>query len=310
MKSPSRSVMSFADRLADELRILSLYYDDPEFYDDLDGEKYRTIGHWNLQPRYPLSICVYAGDYFDGRHDCWVGFGAKNASPVEFVKRERSASSYVKLSLEEWKAGWSTLDKAKQDALSRTSFTVFEDWRPRGGWIWLGRYFKSDQTDEAIEFLKRVIQKPRSGAIIPDDDRRTETSGKTKVRIGQDDFRTEVIERWGRACALTGTDVVDILEAAHIVSWAKNTKERRSAENSLLLSPNVHKLMEQGQISFADDGSLRTKLSIERLERLGLRENMVLSLPLTKRQQGWMKEHREKHKLEETPNSHRVRHRI
>jgi hypothetical protein len=308
MKSLRRNVVSFADRLADELRILSLYYDDPKFYDDPLGGKYRTIGRWNLQPRYPLSICVYAGDYFESRHDCWVGFGARNAPSVELVKKEMSAGSFVELSLEDWKAGWNSLDKARQDALTRTSFTVFEDWRPRG-WTWLGRYFRSDQIDEAIEFLQKVIRRPRSGSIASDDDRKTEASGKTKVRIGQGDFRSEVVERWGRACALTGFDVVDVLEAAHIASWAHNTKERRSAENGLLLSPNVHKLMEEGLISFADDGSLRTKLSIERLERLGLRENMELSLPLTKRQLGWMKEHRKKHGLEETPNSHRVRHR-
>ena len=294
MKNPSSRVVSFADRLADELRILSLHHDDRRFYDDPLGGKYRTVGRWNLQPRYPLWICVYADDYFDARHDCWIGFGAKNPPSVELLKKDLRAGSFVELLPHDWEAGWESLSTERQDALFRTSFTVFEDWRPRG-WTWIGRYFRSEQIDGAIEFLKQMIKRPRSESRSFKDDRKTEALGKTKLRIGQDDFRTELIERWGRACALTGCDVVDILEAAHIVSWAHNTKERRSAENGLLLLPSVHKLMEEGLISFPDDGSLRTKLSIERLEKLGLRHDMELSLPLTKRQKGWMTEHRNKH---------------
>lgn len=299
MKSPSRSVISFADRLGDELRILGLYHDDAAFYDDLEAGKYRTVGQWTLHPRYPLSICVYASS-FETKLDCWVGFGARNPLPVELLKKEMSGS-FVELTLDELNAGWSSLNKARQDELSRAAFTVLEDWRPRGGNIWLARYFRSDQIDEATEFLRQIIKKTRSSSSTSNAARKTEASAKAKVRIGQGDFRTEVIERWGRTCALTGSDVVGVLDAAHIVSWALNTKERLSPENGLLLAPNVHRLLEAGLISFADDASLRTKLSVERLEQLGLRENMSLSLPLTKRQRGWMKEHRKKHGLEDPP---------
>jgi hypothetical protein len=58
----SPSVVSFAGRLAEELRILSFYHTDRRFYDDPLRGKHRTVGRWNLQSRYPLSICIYADD--------------------------------------------------------------------------------------------------------------------------------------------------------------------------------------------------------------------------------------------------------
>lgn len=87
-------------------------------------------------------------------------------------------------------------------------------------------------------------------------------------------------------------------EACHIASWANNIKERRSAENGLLLAPDVHKLFESGLISFADDRTLLSKLSRERLTRFGLNEGDRLSRPLTKRQKVWMKEHRAQYGFE------------
>jgi hypothetical protein len=68
--------------------------------------------------------------------------------------------------------------------------------------------------------------------------------------------------------------------------------------------------MEEGLISFADDGSLQTKLSIERLEILGLRHDMELSLPLTERQKGWMTEHRNEHGFKEAAKHLSRRHRM
>jgi hypothetical protein len=222
MTSPSLSVRSFADDLAYQLRVLRLGYDDPRFYPDPLVGKCRTIGRWRFQPRQPLWICVYTGSYFQGRSDCWVGFGARNPSSVELLKSDFSAGTYVELASDDWTVPWSAVDNERKEALVRTAFTAFEDWRASGGWVWFGRYFKSDQSKEATAFLRSVIQKPRSSVRSSETDRETETTGNKKIRIGQDDFRSEQLERWGRTCALTGCGVVDLLEAAHIVPWAKN----------------------------------------------------------------------------------------
>ena len=102
------------------------------------------------------------------------------------VKNGFDADAFVELSPEEWDGDWDSTDANKTAALVRTSFTVFEDWRPQG-WVWFGRYFKTDQTSEAITFLRAIIEKARSSSHSSNNKRETEAIGKAKQRIGQND---------------------------------------------------------------------------------------------------------------------------
>jgi hypothetical protein len=124
------------------------------------------------------------------RNPISVGFGAKDPSSVELIKDGFEADAFVELSPEEWDGSWESTDRSKTASLVRTSFTVFEDWRPQG-WVWFGRYFKSEQTSQAIAFLRSVIEKPRSSSHSPDSKRDTEADRKAKQRIGQGDFKSE-----------------------------------------------------------------------------------------------------------------------
>jgi predicted restriction endonuclease len=195
---------------------------------------------------------------------------------------------------EDVEANWTSRDGVKQEALERVSFTVHEDWRSRGGWVWYGRYFRENQADAAIAFLGETIYETQSNSHSSNNDPNTEGLGERKTRLGQADFRNKVIALWGYRCALTRCRVVPALEAAHIVAWAMNKKERLSSENGLALLSTVHKLFEDGFISFTNDGRLLTRLSADDLESLGLREDMQLSKLLTQRQKIWMKEHRQR----------------
>src|ERR1700746_2106788 len=69
-----------------------------------------------------------------------------------------------------------------------------------------------------------------------------------KTRLGQDEFREMMIKRWIHKCC----GVVPLLHAAHIDPWSKNKKARLSFENGLLLLSTVHKLFDEGLISFRD----------------------------------------------------------
>lgn len=64
--------------------------------------------------------------------------------------------------------------------------------------------------------------------------------GAIRVRRGQAKFRAELIGAYGGQCAVTGTRVEELLEAAHIVPHAQGANYRVS--NGLLLRADVHTL--------------------------------------------------------------------
>jgi len=66
------------------------------------------------------------------------------------------------------------------------------------------------------------------------------------VRVGQNAFKALVQEAYGRRCAVTGTKIVPVLEAAHIRP-VTNAGENR-VDNGLLLRSDVHKLFDDGYL--------------------------------------------------------------
>lgn len=98
------------------------------------------------------------------------------------------------------------------------------------------------------------------------------------VRIGQDGFRTDLINYWG-GCSVTGCDLNEALVASHIVAWAQSTdQERLDVYNGLLLVPNLDRLFDRYLISFQNDGCicLSPKLSKQTLDIMAITPNMKL----------------------------------
>jgi len=67
------------------------------------------------------------------------------------------------------------------------------------------------------------------------------------VRGGQKRFRFYVYERYGTLCALCDLNLLDLLEAAHIVPWAESGSD--DAGNGLLLCPLHHRAFDAGYIA-------------------------------------------------------------
>ncbi len=63
-----------------------------------------------------------------------------------------------------------------------------------------------------------------------------------RVRQKQGPFRDMLLNAYGRKCAVTGTRIVEILEAAHIIPHAEETNYR--AENGVLLRADIHTLFD------------------------------------------------------------------
>lgn len=70
-------------------------------------------------------------------------------------------------------------------------------------------------------------------------------------RIGQGTFRGLVTDAYGRACAVTRSKALPVLQAAHIVPYAEGGEHEVS--NGLLLRSDVHRLFDLGYMTVTPD---------------------------------------------------------
>lgn len=99
------------------------------------------------------------------------------------------------------------------------------------------------------------------------------------ARIGQSDFRQDLLDYWNGCCAVTACDVAAALIASHVVPWeASDDRERRDPYNGLLLVANMDKLFDAALITFDDLGSIRISPEIPQSEwkTLGLSATLRL----------------------------------
>lgn len=92
------------------------------------------------------------------------------------------------------------------------------------------------------------------------------------ARIGQGDFRDQLVRRWG-ACAVTGCSNPVLLRASHVKPWAAcDTREARDPDNGLLLSAGLDAAFDAGLVTFDDGGGLivAAELSPEDAEAVGV----------------------------------------
>lgn len=75
-----------------------------------------------------------------------------------------------------------------------------------------------------------------------------------KVRIGQGIFRAEVIEAYGRACAVTREHSLPVVDAAHIVPFAE--RGVHEITNGLALRSDLHRLFDAHYITFDENNRL------------------------------------------------------
>ncbi|MSQ13700.1 MAG: HNH endonuclease [Dehalococcoidia bacterium] len=77
-------------------------------------------------------------------------------------------------------------------------------------------------------------------------------------RRGQPEFRLGLLSAYRGRCAITGCDAVEVLEAAHIVSY--KGPETNHPANGLLLRADIHTLFDLGHIAI-DSGTMTVVVS-------------------------------------------------
>jgi hypothetical protein len=110
-------------------------------------------------------------------------------------------------------------------------------------------------------------------------DPRTETEAKRAVRLGQQNFRRDLLEFWGARCALTGLAIPELLRASHIKPWRdSNSIERLDRDNGLLLAVHIDGLFDRGFISFDESGRIliSDRLDHESLKCFGITPDLTV----------------------------------
>ena len=110
--------------------------------------------------------------------------------------------------------------------------------------------------------------------------RTTEAERLVVQRIGQDIFRTSLMDYWQGRCPLTGITDTALLRASHIIPWAecKTDAERLDVHNGLLLSALWDAAFDRALLTFNDQGRPEFSPRLSEQARGELRWNSPISL--------------------------------
>lgn len=101
----------------------------------------------------------------------------------------------------------------------------------------------------------------------------TERSYLVAARVGQGQFRRELVRRFAGVCPVTGIKQEQLLLASHIKPWKVcNNVERLDPMNGILLSALADRLFDKGLVSFSPGGDVLVSkyLSADDRDRCGL----------------------------------------
>lgn len=149
--------------------------------------------------------------------------------------------------------------------------------------------------DEAGDIMLQILNVPEVVNIKPGNKTIGDTTKESIInaRIGQGNFRKDLIKRWSGKCAITGISISSLLIASHIKPWALSTNEERlDPDNGLLLSPNYNALFDKFLISFSESGELikSDRVSWEDLNLLNIYPQSKL-LGLTEGNKSYLRYH-------------------
>ena len=118
----------------------------------------------------------------------------------------------------------------------------------------------------------------------------------TNARLGQGQFRQDVLELWGGRCAVTGSKTMSAIRASHIKPWRHSTdQERLDPFNGLPLIATIDALFDAHLVSFDSAGKIliSSKLPEDEIRLLGISELHLLKSP-SEQTEKYLSDHRER----------------
>lgn len=127
---------------------------------------------------------------------------------------------------------------AAVDSIPRLSFEAWQE---------------SGEDDELTRIGEELAEK---GEFTPrnEPDARDKIDSSIARRRGQPEFRSKLLEAYGKRCAITGCDAVEALEAAHIRQYKE--ADLNDVTNRLLLRADIHTLFDRHLIGIDPAGKV------------------------------------------------------
>ncbi len=127
-----------------------------------------------------------------------------------------------------------------------------------------------------------------------DRNKNTEREQVVSARIGQQEFKRKLLDKYNDKCIITELSVRPALIASHIKPWAvSNNDERVDVNNGLLLSATYDRLFDSGLITFNKDGKIIISniISPNDLKILNINKNMTFNLKVEGKMKEYLKYH-------------------
>lgn len=105
----------------------------------------------------------------------------------------------------------------------------------------------SDAVESTVESMEQSLD-----GVDPTKDTRVRTLVGIRLRQGQQGFRRALLRAYSERCAVTGTTITSLLEAAHIVSYLGPHTNR--TDNGLLLRADIHTLFDLNLLTILPNG--------------------------------------------------------
>jgi hypothetical protein len=108
-----------------------------------------------------------------------------------------------------------------------------------------------------------------------------------RVRVGQRKFRCKLQEQFGNICAFTGAQPADVLDAAHLYSYA----EVEQHHEGMLLRKDIHRLFDLGLLCVRSDGKIDVHSDLAVFPEYAELDGQPLAVNLDKAAKRWLRFH-------------------
>lgn len=149
-----------------------------------------------------------------------------------------------------------------------------------------------------VEAEELVTASPANSAMSDDESllpglTETERAYMRTARIGQGDFRDQLLKRYDARCPVTGIENTELLVASHIKPWHEcSNAERLDPDNGILLSALADKLFDRGLLSFSDDGGSILSPQLSASDQILVSKMLQRKPALTHRNREYLDYHR------------------
>ncbi len=151
------------------------------------------------------------------------------------------------------------------------------------------RYYRGaddSKQDSGTEYINAIANDIRISE--------TERTAIVQSRIGQGQFRHQLMEKYHGSCVMTGINHPKLLVASHIKPWAASSnQERLLVDNGLLLSATYDRLFDSGLITFDKSGRvyISSFIGSENEKKLHLQQGIQYPLLVTNQMQQFLEYH-------------------